>query len=86
MYQIIYHFVLDQFLKGFDFRQSYKLLQSTPTGISRKVVWVVTAIIGSGGIHAIVGILEMNNLSMYWDNINDKIQTRRRTQNACNAI
>ena len=49
MYQIIYHFVLDQFLKGFDFRQSYKLLQSTPTDISRKVVWVVTAIIGSGG-------------------------------------
>ena len=58
MYQIIYHFVLDQFLKGFDFRQSYKLLQSTPTDISRKVVWVVTAIIGSGEIHAIVGILE----------------------------
>ena len=45
-------------LKGFDFRQSDKLLQSTPTDISRKVVWVVTAIIGSGEIHAIVGILE----------------------------
>ena len=58
MYQIIILLCRDQFSKEFDFRQSYKLLQSTPCDISRKVVWVVTAIIGSGEIHAIVGILE----------------------------